>query len=269
METVKKRGEVISAEQRSLVSQRYRRITRAVNSEFWGSTSETTHSLYVGSYGRGTAIDTSDIDMLVELPREEYNRYDALKGNGQSRLLQALKNAIMQIYPRSDIRGDGQVVVIDFTDGIRFEVLPAFRQIDWLGNWNGKYDYPDSNMGGNWLTTASQVEQQAMKERNTASNGLLFDTCKHMRGIRDSHFKSYHLPGIVIDSFVYHYIADWHWLRNGEQSSNQPIGTYEKKLYNSCPDWAFNLTAPGSGMKVDTSGCVDVLNKVLKYMSEE
>ena len=151
--------------------------------------------------------------------------------------------------------------------GLKF-YLP-FVNIDWLGNWNGKYDYPDSNMGGNWLTTAPQVEQQAMKERNTASNGLLFDTCKHMRGIRDSHFKSYHLPGIVIDSFVYHYIADWHWLRNGEQSSNQPIGTYEKKLYNSCPDWAFNLTAPGSGMKVDTSGCVDVLNKVLKYMSEE
>lgn len=35
------------------------------------------------------------------------------------------------------------------------------------------------------------------------------------------------------------------------------------------PRLAFNLTAPGSGMKVDTSGCVDVLNKVLKYMSEE
>lgn len=35
------------------------------------------------------------------------------------------------------------------------------------------------------------------------------------------------------------------------------------------PDWAFNLTAPGSDMKVDTFGCVDVLNKVLKYMSEE
>ena len=269
MDTVKKRGEIISAEQRSLVSQRYRRITRAVNSEFWDSASETAHSLYVGSYGRGTAVDTSDIDMLVELPREEYNRYDALKGNGQSRLLQALKNAIMQTYPKSNIRGDGQVVVIDFTDGIRFEVLPAFRQIDWWGNWNGKYDYPDSNMGGNWLTTAPQVEQQAMKERNIASNGLLFDTCKHMRGIRDNYFKSYHLPGIVIDSFVYHYIADWHWLRNGEQGSNQPIGTYEKKLYNSCPYWAFNLTAPGSGVKVDTFGCVDVLNKVLKYMSEE
>ena len=47
MDTVRKRGEIISIEQRSLVSQRYRRITRAVNSEFWGSTSETAHSLYV------------------------------------------------------------------------------------------------------------------------------------------------------------------------------------------------------------------------------
>lgn len=269
MDIVKKRGEIISAEQRSLVSQRYKRITRAVNSEFWSSDSETTHSLYVGSYGRGTAIDTSDIDMLVELPREAYNRYDALKGNGQSRLLQALKKAIMQTYPRSDIRGDGQVVVIDFTDDIRFEVLPAFRQVDCLGIWNGKYDYPDSNMGGRWLTTDPKIEQQAMRERNAASNGLLFDTCKHMREIRDNHFSSYHLPGIVIDSFVYHYIADWHWIREREQSPNYPIGTYEKRLYTSCPIWSFNLTAPGSEMPVNTCGYIDILRKVLKYMSEE
>ncbi len=269
MDTVKKRGEIISADQRSSVSQRYKRITRAVNSEFWGSDSETAHSLYVGSYGRGTAIDTSDIDMLVELPRAEYERYDALKGNGQSRLLQALKNAILKTYPRSDIRGDGQVVVINFTDGIRFEVLPAFRQEDWLGNWNGKYDYPDSNMGGNWLTTDPKIEQQAMRERNAESNGLLFDTCKHMREIRDNHFSSYHLPGIVIDSFVYHYIAGWHWTREGEQSSSYPTGAYEKSLYESCPFWAFNLTAPGSGMLVSTYQSIDALSKVLKYMSEE
>lgn len=269
MDTVKKRGEIISADQRLLVSQRYKRITRAVNSEFWNSDSETTHSLYVGSYGRGTAIDTSDIDMLVELPRREYERYDILKGNGQSRLLQALKNAILKTYPRSDIHGDGQAVVINFTDGIRFEILPAFRQEDWLGNWNGKYDYPDSNMGGNWLTTDPKIEQQAMRERNAASNGLLFDTCKHMREIRDNHFSSYHLPGIVIDSFVYHYIADWHWTREWEQRSDYPTGTYEKRLYNSCPIWNFNLTAPGSEMPVETSGYIDVLRKVLKYMSEE
>ncbi|WP_443606833.1 hypothetical protein [Alistipes putredinis] len=39
-----------------------------------------------------------------------------------------MKNAILQTYPNSDIHGDGQVVVINFSDGIKFEVLPAFRQ---------------------------------------------------------------------------------------------------------------------------------------------
>ena len=68
MDTVRQRGEIIPREQRDTVSQRYKRITKAINLEFWGSNSETEHSFYVGSYGRGTAIDTSDIDILVELP---------------------------------------------------------------------------------------------------------------------------------------------------------------------------------------------------------
>ena len=47
-----------------------------------------------------------------------------------------------------------------------------------------------------------------------------------MRQIRDTHFSSYHLPGIVIDSFVYHYIDNWRWCKNGEEGA--PTGTYEK-----------------------------------------
>ena len=232
MDRVTRRGEIISADMRSLISQRYRRITKAVNLEFWNIESETAHSLYVGSYGRGTAINTSDIDILVELPRSEYERYDQSKGNGQSRLLQSVKNAILSTYPRSDIHADGQVIVINFSDGTKFEVLPAFQQKDWSGNWTGKYDYPDTNMGGNWRTTDPKAEQDAMKKKNNESNGLLFDTCKHIRQIRDQYFSSYKLPGIVIDSFVYSYIGDWYWLRDGEQSDGKPIGTYEKKIYS-------------------------------------
>ena len=268
MDTVKKHGERISLDQRSLVSQRYKRVTKAINLEFWGIDSESEHSIYVGSYGRGTAIDTSDIDILVELPQSEYKRYDAHKGNGQSRLLQAVKNAIQTTYPRSNIHADGQVIVIDFTDGIKFEVLPAFKQYDWLGYWNGKYDYADTNMGGNWRSTNPKAEQDAMYARNKESNGLLFDTCKHMREIRDNHFSSYHLSGIVIDSYVYHHIANWHWLREGE-TPTEPRGTYEKKLYNECPSWILWLSAPGSGDAVDITNDVECLRKVLNYMSNE
>ncbi len=268
MDTVQRHGERILKGQRDTIAMRYKRITKSINSEFWGVNSEIAHSFYVGSYGRGTAIDTSDIDILVEIPRSEYERYDVYKGNGQSRLLQAVKDAIQNSYSRSNIRADGQVIVIDFSDGIKFEVLPAFKQVDWFGNWNGKYDYPDTNMGGNWRSTNPKAEQEAMKERNRESNGLLFDTCRHMREIRDTHFSSYHLSGIVIDSYAYHHIGNWHWLNGGENSSH-PWGTYEKKLFNECPAWSFTLAAPGSGDIIDTTRDVDCLYKVLRYMSKD
>lgn len=143
---VTRRGEVISLDTRRTISVRYHTITKAINEEFWGSSSDSMHSFYVGSYGRGTAIDSSDIDMLVELPEGDYKRYDVQKGNGQSRFLQAVKNAIISAYPRSNIKADGQVVVIDFTDGIKFEILPAFTNTDYFGNVT--YTYPDTNMGG-------------------------------------------------------------------------------------------------------------------------
>ncbi len=261
-----KHGEIITMDMRSKISMRYRAITRAVNMEFWNTNSETAHSLYVGSYGRGTAINTSDIDMLVELPRTEYNRYDIYKGNGQSRLLQAVKIAILNTYPRTDVRADGQVVKVLFSDGMKFEVLPAFASV----NWNGEvqYQYPDTNMGGNWRSTNPKAEQRAMQNKNTQTNGLLFDTCKHMRNIRDNHFSSYHLSGIVIDSFVYAAIGNWSWSQPSSTSS-APAGQYENVLYtyycNYCK-FSSSIYAPGSNQAVDLQRNRDCLEKVLLAM---
>ena len=88
---VTKHDNVIPLETRQDISRRYRTVTKAINQEFWNSLSETTHSLYVGSYGRNTAVNTSDIDILVEIPESEYNRFSYSRGNGQSRLLQVVK----------------------------------------------------------------------------------------------------------------------------------------------------------------------------------
>lgn len=194
---VLKHGEIIPQNIRSLISLRYHTVTKAINNEFWNSTSDTLHSLYVGSYGRNTAIDTSDIDILVELPSNLFDRYNNLSGNSQSRLLQAVRNAILNAYPRSDVRADGQIVKIAFSDGMDFEIVPAFK------SWDGSYRYPDTNTGGSWKSTNPKAEQDAMAQKNKSSNGLLYDTCKHIRYIRDNSFSSYHLSGIVIDSFVY------------------------------------------------------------------
>ncbi len=269
-------GEIISQDKRSLISDRYHTITRAINIEFRGLTSDTANSFYVGSYGRGTAINTSDLDVLVVLPETEYNRYDNMNGNGQSRLLQAVRKAIQRSYPISEIRADGQVVKVAFSDNMKFEVLPAFENKTLNGMGNSTYKYPDSNMGGNWLSTDPKAEQEAMKQKNEKSNDLLFDTCKHIRYIRDNHFKSYHLPGIIIDSFVYTAIGDWHW-SNPNENANMTSSSeykYEKNLCNYL--WKYknhsvnNLYAPGSRQKISfDDDNIEILDKIFKYILEQ
>lgn len=259
----------IDRDTRERISGRYKVVTKAVNSEFYSSSSATMHSLYVGSYGRGTAIDTSDLDIMVILPKKEYERYDVYGGNGQSRLLQSVKEAIQSSYPRSDIKADGQVVKINFSDDMRFEILPAFEQITRYGRTT--YIYPDSNMGGNWLSTNPKAEQEAMREKDADSNHLLVDTCRHMRYIRDNHFKSYQLHGIVIDTFVYEAIGGWHWLEPGTPGATSR--SYEKALLDYWEDklafYPSSLYAPGSNDQVDTESSNECLGKVLHKMADE
>ena len=268
---VPKNEYVIPQDQRNTISLRYKTVTKAINSSLWGISSDTSHSFYVGSYGRGTAIDTSDIDVLVEVPQSFYVQNPFTTYNPQSRLLQVVKNAILKSYPRSDVRGDGQVVVIDFSDDIKFEVLPAIQQTD---PWGRKtYKYPDSHMGGRWMSTNPEEEQNAMEAKNATSNGLLFDTCKHMRYIRDNYYSSYHLSGIVIDAFVYAAMAEWRWTPPGG-GAGAPKGDYESVLlkYFNDKSWYgqfdFTLSAPGSGDSVSTSGSLNCLGKVLTKMTE-
>ncbi len=261
-------GETIASDVRAKISGRYKTITRALNMEFWGTSSDVDHSIYVGSYGRGTAIDSSDIDVLVVLPKTEYYRFDSLKGNGQSRLLQTVKGPIQAAYPRTEVRADGQVVVVLFTDGIKFEILPAFVEADWFGN--KIYQYPETNMGGNWKSTNPKAEQNAMKTKERSSNGLLFDTCKHLRFIRDSFYSSYHLSGIVIDSFAYEAIEGWSWSQPSSMLVSQP-GDYEKHLleyYITHFRYTNTLTAPGSNQAVNLGNSREGLERVLIKITE-
>ena len=86
--TVPRNAYIIAQEQRDIVSERYKRVTAAINNALWHTASDTSHSFYVGSYGRHTAIDTSDIDILVEVPESFLVKNVLLSSsyNSQSRL---------------------------------------------------------------------------------------------------------------------------------------------------------------------------------------
>lgn len=209
--------------------------------------------------------------MLIQLPESEYNRFSTMNGNGQSRLLQAVKNAILDTYPNTDIRGDGQVVVVKFSDGMKFEILPAFKVRNYW-NYDEIYKYPDTHMGGNWMTTNPKAEQKAMKQKDNITNGLLYATCKHIRYIRDNNFSSYHLSGILIDSFVYEAIGGWRFTRDGEKHVVSQK-KYEEALldyYNEISMFGMikpSIKAPGSGLQVDSQKGWDVLGSILNFMA--
>ena len=87
----------MSSDTVSTIQYRYHQITKRINLDYRNSSSETAYSLYVGSYGRGTEIWTSDIDMIVQLPYETYAKFDAYSSNGQSALLQEVKGVAKNI----------------------------------------------------------------------------------------------------------------------------------------------------------------------------
>lgn len=185
----------------SNVRMRYHRITKRLNCDFRGIDSDNLYSLYVGSYGRGTAIHVSDIDILYIMPPEYYTKYDSYKGNGQSALLQDVKKSIAKTYTNTVISGDGQVVKVSFSDGVVFEVVPCFKLTD------GSFWYPDTHNGGSWKITKPRSEIKAINDLNNITNKNLKRLCRMIRAWKD--YCNVPMGGLLIDTFAYRFLKDW------------------------------------------------------------
>lgn len=192
---------LISTEVVNTISYRYKRITKQINKDYWNIDSDILNSLYVGSYGRDTEIHTSDIDVLLILPTDVYHRYNKYQNNGQSALLQDVKKSIENTYP-SNMRADGQVIVISFTDNITFEVVPAFINSD-----NTTYTYPDTNYGGSWKVTKPRAEISAITIANQLYNYNLKKLCRMARAWK----QKWDIPmgGLLIDTLAHNFLQNY------------------------------------------------------------
>lgn len=191
----------------SNISFRAKQITKRVNYDFRGIDSDIRYSLFVGSYGRGTDIHVSDIDMIVELPYSIYEKYNNYLGNGQSALLQALRDSIKQTYSTTHIRADGQVVKLDFSDGICFEIVPGFINTD-----AENFTYPDTNNGGSWKTTKPRSEIREINAANNLWNKNLKRLCRMTRAWKDT----WNVPigGLLIDTLAFNFLSQWKYKDN-------------------------------------------------------
>ena len=176
-------------------------ITKKLNKHYYKLDKDTSSHLYiVGSVGRKTAIKgSSDLDIIFALPDEVYKKYDAYESGGQTALLQEVKNVLIERYPKTKIRGDGQVVVIEFTT-YTVEVVPAFLQSD------NRFKYPDTHDGGSWKFTDPLSEQDECANCNETSNGIYFDFCHIIRAWKNT--IGFKFGGLLIDTLVYNHFKE-------------------------------------------------------------
>ncbi|MFF7725127.1 hypothetical protein [Streptomyces sp. NPDC008001] len=84
--------------------------------------------MVIGSYGKDTAVcPPRDVDVLYFMPVSAYRRFSEYLHNGQSALLQEVRSLLRERYPRTEIGGDGQVVVVEFSTGHTVEVLAGWH----------------------------------------------------------------------------------------------------------------------------------------------
>ena len=141
-------------------------VRQSLQRAYWGGNSDQPSGFMVGSWGKKTQIaPPQDVDVFFVLPSEVYYRIEARTGNKQSYLLQEMKGHLQSTYPQTDMRGDGQVVVVGFNT-VTVEVVPVFALND-----NRNYFMPDSNNGGTWKTVNPMAQINAITSSDAATNG--------------------------------------------------------------------------------------------------
>ena len=206
--------------------------------------------------------------MVFELPSDLYFQYDKYIGNGQSALLQAVRNSMQKTYTTSSIGGDGQVVVVSFKDGITFEVVPVFT------NKAGSYTYPDSNGGGSWKSTNPKPEIGAIRTRNNACNGNLGPLCRMMRSWK----KKWSVPigGLLVDTLAYQFIDGWKYKDKSHFYYDYMCRDFFEWMAVQSSDQEY-WKAPGSGQYVYGKGlfqykakrCYNISLEAIQYDADK
>lgn len=175
---------------------KHRGVRKCLNSHYHGSTSETDNSFLIGSWGKSTHVrPPRDIDIYFVLPVEAYHRFNNYVGNKQSSLLQEVRTVLGRTYPTTKMRGDGQVVVVEF-DTMSVEVVPAFKLE------NGRYWICDTNDGGKYKEADPTAEHSHISSTHTANNNNLRPMVRMLKTWQDwcnVPLKSFHLELLAAD----------------------------------------------------------------------
>lgn len=170
--------------------------------------SEVGYYILAGSWGKDTAIQPpNDIDVFVVLPDEVFHRFNIRQGNVQSQLLQEVRTNLTGTYPQTQMRGDGQVVIVGF-NSVVVEVVPAFNA------QGGGWIIADTNGGGSWKHVNPIAEIGALDLADAALNSNVKKITKIMKQWKrhcNVPIKSFHIEQLVQEA-----LTNLDWGKNSE-----------------------------------------------------
>jgi len=146
----------------------------------------------VGSFPRQTYVHgLSDLDLFAVFARDDLRCGDRYVHS--SRALENLKQDLEGRYPSSAVYRDVHAIVIEFSDGVKVDVVPSRFHGMTQGNWP-IYKMPDG--GGDWMLTVPELHAKYIQEADAKSMGKLRRTAQMMK-----FWRGRRTPNVPLSSF--------------------------------------------------------------------
>lgn len=192
----------LTTNQKEDAKKKYKGVCKTLHKEYYESEYDGKTKLLFGSYKTKTNIrpltEMQDVDVIFKIPQETFNKFDNYESNGQSALLQEIKDILNETYSTTDkIRAWSKVVLVKMTKCTHnVEVLPA------LENEDSTFTIPNSKNGGSWDNFDPRKQVEEFQTSNDDTNGLTAELGRMMKSwVRNTStmdYSSYELLGLVI-----------------------------------------------------------------------
>ncbi|WP_441278591.1 SMODS domain-containing nucleotidyltransferase [Tardiphaga sp. 172_B4_N1_3] len=177
-------------------------IRQKLQKAYYGHSTDDPPGFVVGSWGKGTQVrPPKDLDLFFVLPSEVFSRIEARAGNKQSALLQEIRAELLDKYTQSDLRADGQVVLIAF-NSLAVEVVPVFAIT------NNQFVMPDTNDGGRWKIVDPIAQIKLVDTTDTQCGGNARNLARMVKLWKREN--NVPLKSFVLELLVVHFLRQHH-----------------------------------------------------------
>lgn len=233
----------LTSDQLTDAKTKYDGVCKKLHDHYYSNEYDGSTKLLIGSYGKKTNIRPArDVDVVFMLPASEYKQ-STDDYNYQSYLLQKIKGILKEKYPNSDIRGDGPVVVVNFSNEHYIEIVPAIELT------NNKFKIPITSNGGYWKLDDPRSLYKFVNDSDNSAGGNTRNLIRMIKKWQD--YCNVPIKSLVIEIRAVLFLIDYEYKNKSSTYYDWMIRDYFKQLIEKANS---TYILPGLTEKIDYNG---------------